>query len=98
MSNEHGYTVQYLRKMIPLTIEAEAQPIQFGPEWLVGRVPKDHARQVEEAKRTLSMILDRINSGANQAYVDAVAETIYSCEVCIFYIHSSCGYTEADML
>ena len=98
MSNEHGYTVQYLRKMIPLTVEAEAQPIQFGPEWIVGRVPKKHAQQVEEAKRTLLVILARINGGANQAYVDAVAETIYSCEVCIFYVHSSSGCTEADML
>ena len=98
MSNEHGYTVQYLRKMIPLTVEGEPEAIQFGPEWIVGCIPKEHARQVEEAKRTLLVILDRINSGANQAYVDAVAETIYSCEVCIFYVHSSSGYTEADML
>jgi len=98
MNNEYGYTVQRLRRELPETIKAEAEPIQFGPEWLVGRVPKDHAHTVERLKRTLSVILDRINSGANQAYVDAVAETIYSCEVCIFYIPSSWGYIEADML
>ena len=96
--NEHGYTRQNLLKGLPYTIGRLPEPVQFGPENVVDRVPKDHARRVTEAQRTLSAILRHIENGAGQGYVDCVAEVIYACEVTVYYVPSSWGYTAADML
>lgn len=98
MKNAFGYTVQSLRRTIPLAIKVEAQPVQFGPEGIAGRVPAEHYREVEDSKRILKQVLARINGGASQDYVDAVAETILRCETCITYVPSSWGYGPEDML
>lgn len=95
--NEYGYTVSELRKTLPETIRRAPEPVQFGPEGVVGRVPKDLAEDVAEAQRTLAVILRRIENGAGQGYVDCVAGTIYKCEVTVYYVPSSWGYTAADM-
>ena len=96
--NEYNYTVRDLRKSLPDAIRRAPGPVQFGPEGVVDRVPKDHARRVAEAQRTLAAILQRVEGGAGQGYVDCVAATIYACEVTIYYVPSSWGYTAADML
>ena len=96
--NEYDYNVQDLRKCLPEAIRWAPEPVQFGPEGVVNRVPKDHASRVAEAQQTLAAILRHIENGAGQGYIDCVAATIHDCVGTVYYIPSSWGYTAADML
>ena len=98
ITNEFGYTRNNLIETIKLAIKASPEAVQFGEENIVGRVPKDHLEAVKKSQSYLCNILARLENGCNQAYVDCIAEGVWSSITTIYYIPSSWGYTSSDMV
>ncbi len=84
MSNEFGYTLQNIPRLIGAVSRSTPEPAQFGPS--AGMVDAFRLAEHRVAVREFQRIARKAIRLQSQAYLDAIAERLWLAETGVFYI------------